>query len=95
MNIEVVVPHKQEIRDYIDFTLGQELGKGIFKPETKAEYIKIMTSLIENQNVEGIILGCTEIPLIINQDELTFPVFNTTKIHSLAAVEFSVGKLSK
>lgn len=90
MGIEVVIPKSQKTRDYIDYTLGHELGKGIFKKETKEEYIKIMNQLIEEENVEGIILGCTEIPLIINEEDIKVPSFNTTKIHSQIAVDKSI-----
>lgn len=90
MGIEVVIPKSQKTRDYIDYTLGHELGKGIFKKETKEEYIKIINQLIEEENVEGIILGCTEIPLIINKEDIKVPSFNTTKIHSQIAVDKSI-----
>ncbi|MDQ0595026.1 aspartate racemase [Chryseobacterium ginsenosidimutans] len=90
MGIHVVVPTSKKIRDYIDYTLGHELGKGIFKQETKEEYIRIINQLIEEENVEGIILGCTEIPLIISEEDLKVPSFNTTKIHSQIAVERAV-----
>lgn len=69
-----------------------ELGKGIILPKTKQEYISIINRLIE-QGAEGIILGCTEIPLIISQDDVTVPVFNTTQIHAQAAVEFAVSNI--
>ncbi|MDQ0065258.1 aspartate/glutamate racemase family protein [Chryseobacterium lathyri] len=91
MGIDVVVPKSKKIRDYIDYTLGHELGKGIFKQETKEEYIKIINQLIEEEDVEGIILGCTEIPLIINEEDLKVPSFNTTKIHSQIVVDKAIG----
>lgn len=88
-NIECIVPGKQEERNFIQQTLKEELGKGIFKEETKAEYVSIINDLIE-QGAEGIVLGCTEIPMLVKQEDVSVPVFDTTKIHSMAAVEFAI-----
>jgi aspartate racemase len=87
--IEPLIPEKQEIRDLIQQTLKEELGKGIIKEETRQAYIDIINNLIE-RGAEGIVLGCTEIPMIIKQEDVSVPVFDTTKIHSQAAVEFAL-----
>jgi len=87
--LNVLIPEKQETRDYIQQVLKQELGRGIINPESKQNYIKIANELIE-RGAEGIILGCTEIPLLISQADFDVPVFDTTKIHSEAIVEFIV-----
>lgn len=84
--LEVLIPEEAD-RIYIHKTLTDELGKGIIKPETKARYLQIIDSLIA-QGAEGVILGCTEIPLLLTQDDISVPAFDTTKIHSDAAVEF-------
>ena len=88
-NVEAIVPYLQEERDFIQQTLKEELGRGIIKEQTKRAYLNIIEKLIEN-GAEGIILGCTEIPLLINQEDVSVPVFDTTKIHSEAAVNFAV-----
>lgn len=85
--LEVLIPEKQETRDYIQYTLKEELGIGFINPETKKEYINIVAELAEN-GAECIILGCTEIPMLIGQDDITIPVFDTTKIHSKAIVDY-------
>ncbi|MFZ0597940.1 MAG: amino acid racemase, partial [Flavobacterium sp.] len=64
--LNVLIPEKQETRDYIQYVLKEELGKGIINLESKQNYIKIANELIE-KGAEGIILGCTEIPLLIDQ----------------------------
>lgn len=87
--IDAFVPQKQSDRDYIQQTLKEELGRGIVREETKARYLAIIDELIE-AGAEGIILGCTEIPLLLNQEDVRVPVFDTTRIHSEAAVRFSV-----
>ncbi|MEO6286737.1 MAG: aspartate/glutamate racemase family protein [Dyadobacter sp.] len=89
LGIEPMVPESQETRDFIQQTLKDELGKGIILEETKQRYISIINELIAN-GAEGIILGCTEIPMIISQKDVSVPVFDTTEIHSQAAVTFSL-----
>ncbi|MCC9066164.1 aspartate/glutamate racemase family protein [Flavobacterium piscisymbiosum] len=85
--LNVLIPESQKTRNYIQQVLKQELGKGIINPESKKNYIKIANELIE-RGAEGIILGCTEIPLLIDQSDFSVPVFDTTKIHSDAIVSF-------
>jgi aspartate racemase len=89
--LEVLIPEKQETRDYIQHVLKEELGRGIINPESKQNYIKIANELI-TRGAEGIILGCTEIPLLIDQTDFTVAVFDTTQIHAAAIVEFIVSE---
>lgn len=86
--IEALVPENKSDRDYIEETLLHELGKGIINAGTKTDYLRIAGSLIE-RGAEGIVLGCTEIPLLLSQDDFTVPVFNTTQIHAQAAVDYA------
>ncbi|GAB3223478.1 aspartate/glutamate racemase family protein [Spirosoma arcticum] len=87
--LDVLIPVKQEIRDYIQQTLKEELGVGFINPETKKNYISIVNDLVE-RGVECIILGCTEIPMLICQDDFIIPIFDTTNIHSRAIVDYIV-----
>jgi aspartate racemase len=87
--LEVLIPEKQETRDYIQFTIREELGIGFINPETRDNYISIVKELVDC-GAECIILGCTEIPMLISQDDFTIPLFDTTKIHSQAIVEYVV-----
>lgn len=87
--LNVLIPEKQETRDYIQYVLKEELGRGVINPDSKQNYIKIANELIE-RGAEGVILGCTEIPLLIDQSDFSVPVFDTTKIHSEAIVNFIV-----
>ncbi|WP_379093862.1 aspartate/glutamate racemase family protein [Pedobacter sp. UC225_65] len=87
--IEVIVPESEATRYYIQHTLKEELGRGIIKAETKSRYLSIMHELIAN-GAEGIILGCTEIPMMISQTDILVPVFDTAKIHADAAVAFAL-----
>jgi aspartate racemase len=87
--LEVLIPEKQETRDYIQHTLKEELGIGFINPKTKTNYISIVKELVDC-GAECIILGCTEIPMLISQEDFVIPIFDTTKIHSQAIVEYIV-----
>jgi aspartate racemase len=87
--LNVLVPEKQETRDYVQYTLKEELGRGIINPDTKQNYISIVKDLVD-RGAEGIILGCTEIPLLLSQADFSIPIFDTTKIHSSAIVEYAL-----
>ncbi|MCE7040932.1 aspartate/glutamate racemase family protein [Dyadobacter sp. CY312] len=85
--IKTLVPARSETRDYIQQTLKEELGKGIINPETKQSYLSIITQLVED-GAQGIVLGCTEIPMLISSNDVAGPVFDTTAIHAASAVDF-------
>jgi len=86
-NIEPIIPNEED-QVFIHQKIYSELGKGIVKQETKNGYLAIIQKLI-SEGAEGVILGCTEIPLIIKQEDVNIPVFDTTRIHSEAAVAFA------
>lgn len=87
-DINVVIPNAME-RGVVHDIIYNELCKGIIREESKEKYKEIIQHLVF-QGVEGIVLGCTEIPLLIQQDDCDVPVFDTTHIHALAAVELSL-----
>jgi aspartate racemase len=87
-NIDVLIPTADD-RNFIHFTIFEELGRNVFRKESKQRYIRIMNRLIAD-GAEGIILGCTELPLLIKPEDVPVPVFDTTRIHAAAAVRFSV-----
>ncbi|HRN46759.1 MAG TPA: aspartate/glutamate racemase family protein [Niabella sp.] len=84
--IEVIIPNEDD-REFLHHTIYDELGKGIFTEQTKQRYLRIISDLI-NDDAEGIVLGCTELPLILQQSDISVPIFDTTLLHSKAAVEF-------
>jgi aspartate racemase len=92
--LEVMIPTAQETRDYIQQTVKEELGKGFINPETKQKYITIINDLVAD-GAECIALGCTEIPMLINQDDFDIPIFDTTKIHSQAIVEYVIKEIER
>lgn len=88
-NIDVLIPEADE-REFIHRSILDELGKNIFTDATKKRYQQIIQSLASH-GAEGVILGCTEIPMLIKQHDVALPVFDTTLIHAKAAVEFALG----
>lgn len=88
--IDVLIPNEQDIQ-IINHIIYEELCLGIISLESKAEYIKIIEKLEQN-GAQGVILGCTEIGLLIQQQDLKLPVFDTTQIHATKAARFAIGK---
>lgn len=91
VGVDVFVPKAQATRDYIQHTLRDELGRGVLREETRAAYLAIIQELID-EGAEGIILGCTEIPMLLGQTDVAVPVFDTTRIHAEAAVRFALSE---
>lgn len=89
--LKVVVPTNEE-QDYINKVIFDELCNNIILEKSKEGYLKIINRLIKENGVEGVILGCTEIPLLIKQEDVSVPIFNTTEIHSESAVNYSIGE---
>ena len=86
--IATLVPDQPQ-REYINRTIMTELELAVLKDETRSKYLEIIDSLVA-EGAEGIILGCTEIPLLIKQSDCEIPVFDTTTLHAMAAVEFAL-----
>jgi aspartate racemase len=85
-NIEVFIPEEEE-KAFVHQTIFDELGKGIITVKTKSKYQEIIAGL-QRKGAEGIILGCTEIPLLIKQEDVQPLVFDTTNIHTDAICRF-------
>ncbi len=88
--ITTIIPDEDEI-EMINTAIYTEMGKGVFLPATKQKFLTIIDKLVD-RGAEGIILGCTEIPILIKQEDCKAPVFDTTQIHAAAAVEFALAK---
>lgn len=90
--LEVVIPCKAD-REFVHHVIFEELCQGIMDPSSKEKFKVIIDGLISS-GVEGVILGCTEIPLLIKQEDVDVPVFDTTQIHAEAAIEMAIGRRS-
>ncbi len=88
--LRVIVPGMDD-RSVINRVIYEELVLGRVEAASKAEYLRIIADLIA-QGAEGIILGCTEIMLLIQQDDCPVPVFDTTTLHVVAAVDAALGE---
>jgi len=86
--LEVIIPNEEE-RQIIHDILYDELCLGEIKKLSKDKFKKIIDNLVV-RGAEGIILGCTEIPLLINQEDYEIPLFDTTTIHAKSAVEHAL-----
>lgn len=86
--IDVVIPNEQE-REVVHQTIYKELISGVIKEKSRKQFKKIINNLREN-GAEGVILGCTEIPLLIKDEDSEIPVFDTTMLHVRKAVDLAL-----
>lgn len=89
-NIEVLVPEDKE-RVIIHRIIYDELCRGIIKPDSRCDCVKVIAGLI-GQGAEGIVLGCTELPLLIRPSDVNVPLFDTTRLHAEAAVNLALAE---
>jgi aspartate racemase len=87
-NIETIIPNEKQ-REIVHRIIYEELVKGIIRDKSRQEYLEIIDYLINN-GAEGIILGCTEISLLITSENTPHILFDTTEIHAKKAVELSL-----
>jgi len=86
--IETLIPNEED-RKTVDEIIFHELGRGEIREESREKYVRIVQRL-HKQGAEGVILGCTEIPLLISEKDCDIPLFNTTILHAETALEYSL-----
>ncbi len=86
-NIEVIIPNAEQI-EIVNSIIYEELCLGKIKEESKQKYIEIIKSLQE-RGAQGVILGCTEIGLLIQREDTSMPVFDTAEIHAQALAQWA------
>ena len=89
-SIDVLIPSSAD-REIIDSVIYNELCLGIIKQSSKEKFKEIIKKLV-SIGADGLILGCTEIPLLISQKDVDVSLFDTTTIHSKAAVAFALNE---
>ncbi len=89
--LKVILPNQAE-RNYINSVIFDELCAEKINRESRDHFIYIINRLLKESRAEGVILGCTEIPLLVKQEDVSVPVFDTTAIHAEAAVKYSLGE---
>jgi aspartate racemase len=90
--LRVLIP-PQEDRDVVHRIIYEELCRGVILPESRAAYRRIMQSLAE-RGAQAIILGCTEISLLVGEQDSEVPLFDTTALHARAAVQWAIENAS-
>jgi aspartate racemase len=88
--IEVIIPDRAN-RELVDRIIFEELVVGKILSESKEEYVRIIHELA-GAGAKGVVLGCTEIPLLIKPQDVFVPVFDTTYLHAEMAVEIALGE---
>ena len=89
--IEVLVPEDKIVLNELHRIIQEELTYGEVKPESKAYVLSVIQDFVD-KGAEGIVLGCTEFPLMIFDEDLDIPAFNTTDIHAMAGVNYILNK---
>lgn len=87
----VLVPEHED-QELIHHRLFSEIELGIIKDSTREELLSIVKKMIDQHSIDALILGCTELPLILNKDEFGIPFLNTTAIHAESIVNYCIGK---
>ncbi len=86
--IHTLIPDRED-RAYVNESIWKELTHGIVRQETKARYIEIITRLINN-DAQGIILGCTELPLIVRPGDIPVKTYDTAEIHAVSILNYAM-----
>lgn len=86
--LEVIIPD-EKARQIVHDIIYRELCLGVMKPSSKDQFKEIIKNLVKT-GVETVILGCTEIPLLVKQEEVQVRLFDTTRIHAESAVEYAL-----
>ena len=87
--LEVIIPSKADM-EVVHNVIYHELCSGIINSDSKQKYADIITRLVAEEGAEGVILGCTEIGLLVKQADSSVPLFDTTEIHAKAAVKYAL-----
>lgn len=88
-DISIVVP-KAKDQAYISSKIEEELVFGITQDETRKGFLEIAQRMIDEGSIQGLILGCTEIPLLLGKEKFLIPFFDTAKIHAESAFRYSL-----
>jgi aspartate racemase len=86
--IETILPEPED-RAELSRIIYEELSGAVLKPDSKREYLRVIGEL-EERGARGIILGCTEIPMLIEPQDVPIPLFDTTRIHAEAALQRAI-----
>ena len=88
--IEVMIPEEDDI-DLVNRVIFDELCLGIVKEDSRAEYLRVIAAL-QRRGAQGILLGCTELGLIVAKEDVSLPLFDTTEIHAKKALALALAE---
>ena len=88
--VEVIIPEGDEI-ELVNRVIFDELCLGIVKDDSRAAYLSVIENL-KSRGAEAILLGCMELGLIVSQEDVSLPLFDTTLIHAKAAADFALAE---
>ena len=89
-HVQVLIPEADD-RALVHGVIYDELVQGVVREESRAGYRDVMARLV-HAGAEGIVLGCTEIGLLVGAEDASVPLFDTTALHAAAAVRFALGQ---
>jgi aspartate racemase len=87
--VEALVPPKED-RETVHRIIYEELCQGVVRPESKAAYLDVISRMQRDDLVDSVILGCTEITMLIGQEDTRLPIFDTTRLHAESAIMFAL-----
>ena len=88
--INVTIPDNDG-RTIVHDIIYDELCQGVIRPQSKARYLDVVAKA-HGDGADSVIFGCTEVGLLISNDDFTIPTFDTTALHAKAALEFALGQ---
>ena len=88
LGISTIIPDEEGLQT-VNRIIFEELGKGVILEESRQAYVEIIQKL-HSEGAQGIILGCTEIPLLVEEKDCSVPLFDTSTIHSEKALSFAL-----
>ena len=88
--LTVSTPIEEEQINEVDRIIFDELCKGEIKDSSRKYFVDVINNMVKEDGIEGIILGCTEIEMLVKQNDLSIPIFDTTQAHIDSIVDYSL-----
>ena len=93
--LTIHTPDSEDTINEIDRIIFDELCKGKIKKKSRDYYISVIKDMIKKYDIKGVIFGCTEIEMLVKQENLDIPIFDTTQAHIDSIVDYSLEKIHK
>ena len=93
--LTVYTPNNTDVINEIDRIIFDELCKGNIKDSSREYYISVINDMVNKYGIKGVIFGCTEIEMLVKQENLDIPIFDTTQAHIDSIVDYSLEKVYK